>query len=84
MIPWQEGISNLIEFVKQGGDLATAADSLNEIVAECEKAGADAFVVACSEISAIPKDVAGMPMIDSSESLARFCVEAVTGHEKKP
>lgn len=79
MAPWQGEITGIIEHVKQGGGLEAASVRLRAVISECESAGADALVVACSEISAIPKIQTQIPIVDSSESLARFCIEKATG-----
>jgi aspartate racemase len=68
----QAEVSALIEQVKQG-QLSAAAWRWRELVARC--ADADAFVIACTELSSLPApDWAGRPVVDASESLARECM----------
>lgn len=73
MTALQPRVSALIEHVKQGGDLAAGARELRQIMHAC--IGADAFVIACTELSAVFK--AGwvdVPVIDAGTELARHCL----------
>lgn len=75
---WQPELSALIELVKQGGDIATGAARLRAVIEEVCRAGADAIVVACTELSALVAESAvTVPVIDASDALARHCLNAV-------
>ena len=75
MGPWQSEITALIEHVKQGGDSAAGAIRLKAAMASAVVAGADAFMIACTELSLLvdPAD-SELPVIDASLELARCCL----------
>jgi aspartate racemase len=74
----QPEISALIEHVKQGRDPAEAAARLRAAMRDGERAGADAFVIACTELSALAQPGwVEARVVDSSDTLARHCLAAV-------
>jgi aspartate racemase len=73
----QERVSTLIELVKTGR-VAEAAARWPGLIAAC--GDADAFIIACTELSALPEpDWGGRPWVDASEALARHCLAGVRG-----
>jgi aspartate racemase len=73
MTALQLKISALIEHVKQGGDLTDGARQLRQIMRACT--GADAFVIACTELSAVfSAGWVDVPVIDAGTELARHCL----------
>lgn len=72
----QDEVSALIELVKQGGDLFEGRSRLQRALNQC--AGADAFVIGCTELSVILDEHAtAVPVIDANTELARKCLELV-------
>jgi aspartate racemase len=72
---WQAEISALIEHVKQGGDLQEGTGRLHAILAALQQDGASAFIVACTELSALcPNALTGTLVLDASDVLARHCL----------
>ncbi|MDZ7630573.1 MAG: amino acid racemase [Gemmatimonadaceae bacterium] len=68
---WDEEIWAVIEEIKQGGHPdARVAD----LVARAESAGADAVILACTELSVVAPPLARVPVLDSNDILARWCV----------
>lgn len=75
---WQTAISEVIENVKQGRDLTDGTRRLRDIMLQVQEAGADAFVIACTELSILAQSrwVASQ-MIDASDTLARHCLTTI-------
>jgi aspartate racemase len=82
---WQPEISALIEHVKQSRGVAAAMESMGALLAAVAAAGADACVVACTELSVLvrPEWVA-VPVIDGNVELARHCLNRVRGVAHAP
>lgn len=75
MDPWQTEISALIEFVKQGGKTADGITRMRHLIDAAVLAGADAFAVACTELSVLVDGVSpGIPVVDGNVELARHCL----------
>ena len=74
--PLQTEVSSIIEAVKQGCDLAAAALRVQAVMLTLVEA--DAFVIACTELSAVARqEWVDVPLIDASDALARVCLERV-------
>lgn len=70
--PLQGEVSAVIELVKQGR-AAEAETRWRAAIARCDTA--DAFIIACTELSSLPApDWGGRPVVDASDALARYCV----------
>jgi aspartate racemase len=75
MEPWQAEISALIECVKQGGNTTDGITRMKQVIEAAALGGADAFAVACTELSVlIDTNSVGMPIIDGNLELARHCL----------
>jgi aspartate racemase len=75
---WQDEVSALIELVKQGHDQGECAHRLRSVLQACQHAGADCFVIACTELSVVVRpEWVSVPVVDSSDTLARHCLQAV-------
>jgi aspartate racemase len=73
--PWQAEVSALIESTKQFGPSPEAASRLKRIMDQSANAGADAFIIACTELSALfSKNWIDIPVVDASDTLARYCL----------
>jgi aspartate/glutamate racemase len=76
--PWQADVSALIERVKQSGFSDAAAAQLRAVMRRAVSAGADAFVIACTELSALVRPGwVDVPVVDASDTLARECLARV-------
>jgi len=76
--PWQTDVSNLIENTKQSGPSPEASSRLKWIMDESANAGADAFIIACTELSALfSQNWINIPVVDASDTLAQYCLAQV-------
>jgi aspartate racemase len=83
--PWQPELSALIEHVKQGCDLSSGTDRLRNVMVQVERAGADSFVVACTELSVLVRPGwTRVPVVDASDTLARYCLDVARCGRRKP
>lgn len=69
---WDDDVRALIEAIKRGG---RPDAHLADVVARAEAAGADAVILACTELSVAAPPPARVPVLDSNDILARWCVE---------
>lgn len=75
----------LIHSIKAGTRNASTRDALAKLAAELVSRGAEAIIAGCTEIPLVlDDDVLAVPLISSTDALARRTVELATGREPLP
>jgi aspartate racemase len=81
----QAEVSALIELVKQGGDLDEGRRRLATVLRTCERAGADAFAIGCTELSVlVSPDAVEAPIVDANTELALACLALARTRSARP
>ncbi len=75
----------LVNLLKAGGDRSEVAAGMREIALALAGRGAEAVIAACTEIPLVLSgDDVGVPLVSSTDSLARKTVAIGLGHEPLP
>ena len=72
---FQESVDSAINLVK-AGNVATAAKALDTAIKACCEKGADAVILACTELSVLTGAIQNRPpiLVDSNAALAKACL----------
>ena len=74
-VNFQSSVNNLISKVKIGISYQDLLSEWMELITIMKSAGADSAIIACTDLSVFSKNSDGLPIVDSSNALAKAIVE---------